>query len=109
MDKETKLVRGTEVTPANILDYKSTEAVIIGDEKVLYADRGYAPSRKMMEEKYPQIVDKIMYKKQRSKKGSEYTPLNVFRAHHNQKIAKERARVEHVFAALKKIFRFKCI
>ena len=106
MDKETKLVRATEVTPANILDYKSTEAVIIGDEKVLYADRGYAPSRKMMEEKYPQIVDRIMYKRQRGKKGSEYTPLDVFREHHNQKIAKERARVEHVFAAIKKIFKF---
>ena len=32
------------------LDYKSLEVVIIGDEKELYADRGYAPSRKMMEE-----------------------------------------------------------
>ena len=46
VDKETKLVRATEVTPANVLDYKSTEAVIIGDEKVLYADRGYTPSKK---------------------------------------------------------------
>lgn len=106
MDKATKLVRATEVTPANVLDYKSTEAVILGDEKVLYADRGYAPSRKMIEEKYPQIVDKIMYKRQRGKKGSEYTPLDVFREHHNQKIAKERARVEHVFAALKGVFKF---
>lgn len=43
MDRETKLVRATEVTPANVFDYKSLEAVIIGDQKELYADRGYAP------------------------------------------------------------------
>ena len=53
-------------------------AVIIEDEKELYADRGYAPSRKMMKEKYPQIVDKIMYKRQRGKKGSKYVDLDVF-------------------------------
>lgn len=106
MDRETKLVRTTEVTPANVLDYKSLEAVIIGDEKELYADRGYAPSRKMMEEKYPQITNKIMYKRQRAKKGVKYVDLDVFREFHNKQIAKERARVEHVFAALKRVFRF---
>ena len=106
MDKCTKLVRKTEVTPANVLDYKSTETVIIGDEKELYADRGYAPSRKMMEEKHPEITNKIMYKRQRGKMGSEYTPLDVFREHHNKTIAKERTRVEHVFAAIKKVFKF---
>ena len=96
----------TEVTPANVLDYKSLDAVIVGDEKELYADRGYAPSRKMIEEKYPQIVDKIMYKRQRGKKGSRYLDLDVFREYKNRIIAKERARVEHIFAALKRIFKF---
>ena len=105
MDKVTKLVRATEVTPANVLDYKSLETVIIGDEKELYTDRGYAPSRKMMEEKYPQIVDKIMYKRQRGTKGSKYMDY-VFREYKNRIIAKERARVEHIFAALKRIFKF---
>lgn len=106
MYRETKLVRATEVTPANVLDYKSLESVILGDEKELYADRGYAPSRKMMEEKHPEIVSKIMYKRQRGKKGIKYVDLDVFRSYHNQQIAKERARVEHVFAALKTVFRF---
>ena len=106
VDKVTKLVRATEVTPANVLDYKSLDAVIIGDEKELYTDRGYAPSRKMIEEKYPQIVDKIMYKRQRGQKGSKYLDLDVFREYKNRIIAKERARVEHIFAALKRIFRF---
>ena len=106
MDKGTKLVRAVEVTPANVLDYKSLEAVIIGDEQELYADRGYAPSRRMMETKHPQIVSKIMYKCQRGKKGCQYVDLDVFRRYHNQQIAKERARVEHVFAAIKTVFKF---
>ena len=59
-----------------------------------------------MEEKYPQIVDKIMYKRQRGKKGSKYVDLDVFREYKNRIIAKERARVEHIFAALKRIFKF---
>lgn len=40
------------------------------------------------------------------KKRTKYTDLDVFRAYKNQLIAKERARVEHVFAALKTVFKF---
>ena len=32
--------------------------------------------------------------------------LDVFREYNNRIIAKERARVEHIFAALKRIFKF---
>lgn len=106
IDKCTKLIRKTEVTGANVLDHKSTEAVIIGDEKELYADKGYAPVRKTIEEKYPEITQKIMYKRQRTKKGIKYNNLDVFREHNNRLYAKERARVEHVFAAIKSVFKF---
>ena len=47
-----------------------------------------------------------MYKRQRGKKGSKYVDLDVFREYKNRIIAKERARVEHIFAALKRIFKF---
>ena len=60
----------------------------------------------MMGEKYPQRVDKIMYKRQRGKRGSKYVDLDVFREYKNRVIAKEKARVEHIFAALNRIFKF---
>ena len=81
------------------------EAVILGDEKELYADRGYSASRKMVQEKYPKIVSKIMYKRPRGKRGTK-SKLYVFREYNNQQIAKERARVEHIFAAIKNEFKF---
>ena len=40
------------------------------------------------------------------KKGSKYVDLDVFREYKNRIIAKERARGEHIFAALKRIFKF---
>ena len=36
----------------------------------------------------------------------KYVDLDVFRDFHNKQIAKERARVEHVFAAIKSVFKF---
>ena len=60
----------------------------------------------MMEEKYPQITDKIMYKRQRAKKEVKYIDLDVIRKFYNKQIAKGCARVELVFAALKNMFKF---
>ena len=59
-----------------------------------------------MEEKHTQITNKIMFKRQRAKKGTKYVDLDAFREFHNKQVAKERARVEHVFAALKTVFKF---
>ena len=100
MDKATKLVRATEVTPANVLDYKSTEAVIIGDERELYGEKGYAPIRKTLAQKYPYLKLKIMHKRQRNHE------LKLNEQANNRMYAKERARVEHVFAAIKRVFGF---
>ena len=47
-----------------------------------------------------------MYKRQRAKKEFKYVDLDVFREFDNKQVAKEHARVEHVFAALKTVFKF---
>ena len=52
------------------------------------------------------MQESILQKRQRGKKGSKYVDLDVFREYKNRIIAKERARVEQIFAALKRIFKF---
>lgn len=100
MDKKTKLIRRTEVTPANILDFRSIKPVIIGDEKVIYADKGYVPAEKELRKIYPKIELRIMHKRKK------YQQLNEIQKEQNKIYAKERARVEHAFAAIKSVFKF---
>ena len=100
MDKKSKLIRKTVVTGANVLDFRSMKPVIVGDEKVVYGDKGYVYARKQVENKYPNIELRIMHKRQRNHE------LNVFQLEDNRKYAKERARVEHAFAAIKSVFKF---
>lgn len=100
MDKKTKLIRKTVVTGAQVLDFKSMEESLVGDERELYGDRGYAPARKLLAQKFPYINLKIMHKRQRNK------DLELYQQANNKMYARERARVEHVFAAIKRVFGF---
>lgn len=106
MDKKTKLVRKTVVTPANVLDFKSAKDSMLGDEKELYADKGYEGARKILSRSHPNCKLNIMYKRQRAKKGFKHLELDVFRSFSNSQYSKVRSRVEHVFAAIKSVFKF---
>lgn len=106
VDKKSKLIRKTSVTPANVVDFKSTLSTMVGDERELYGDKGYEPARKILEKKYPKLKLKIMHKRQRANKGYQSTELDVFRSFNNSRYAKERARVEHIFCAIKGVFKF---
>ena len=46
-----------------------------------------------------------MYKRQRAKKGCK-SELDEIKSYSNKIYAKERARVEHAFAAIKSVFKF---
>jgi IS5 family transposase len=107
MDKKSKLIRKTNVTSAEVLDFQSAESVIIGDEKEFYGDKGYSPARAILKKKMPECVIKIMHKRQRGKKGESTPELSPKKQEANAKYAKERARVEHGFAVMKERFKFK--
>jgi IS5 family transposase len=106
MDKDSKLIRKTVVTSAEILDFQSTDDVLIGDEKKVYADRGYDPARKLLEIKHPNTEFIIMHKRKRGKKGEPTPNLNVFKQEANKICARIRARVEHAFGIMKFVFGF---
>lgn len=107
MDKKSKLIRKTNVTSAEVLDFQSVEEVLVGDEKELYGDKGYAPARKSLRLKLKDCVIKIMHKRERGKKGEPATELSIKKQEANAKYSKERARVEHAFGIMKERFKFK--
>ena len=106
MDKKSKLIRNVYVTPANILDFKSLDPVLLGDEKEIYADRGYAPCRRSLSEKLPNTKLGIMFKRHRGKRGEPAPELNDKEKELNDNCAKIRARVEHAFGVMKSKFGF---
>lgn len=100
------MVRKTVVTPANVLDFKSARDSMLGDEKELFADKGYEGARKILSKTHPNCKLNIMHKRQRAQKGCKHLELDVFRSFNNREYAKVRSRVEHVFAAIKSVFKF---
>jgi IS5 family transposase len=106
LDKESKLIRKTNTTSAKLLDHQSVEDVLIGDEKELYADKGYAPARKTLKAKLKNCKLKIMYKRQRGKKNEPTPELHPLKTAANKKYAKIRARVEHPFGIVKSALKF---
>ena len=97
MDKKSGLIRNVFVMPANILDFKSLDPVLLGDEKEIYADRGYAPCRKSLSERFPNAKLGIMFKRQREKQDAPTPELSDKEKELNVNYAKIRARVEDAF------------
>ncbi len=46
MDAGSGLVRGVEFTPANVADTEAADALIMGDEEAVYADKAYESSER---------------------------------------------------------------
>jgi IS5 family transposase len=107
MDKKSKLIRKTNVTSAEVLDFQSVEEVLVGDEKEIYGDKGYAPARKGLRAKLKDCKVRIMHKRQHGKKGEPTPELSEKKKAANKSYSKVRARVEHAFGIMKERFKFK--
>jgi transposase, IS5 family len=107
MDKCSKLIRKTNTTSANILDYQDVENALTGDEKELYGDKGYAPVRNDLTNKLKTCKVFIMFKRQRGKKNEPTPKLPQLLQDANKSYSKIRSRVEHAFATIKETFGFK--
>ena len=101
-DQAHKLIRGLEVTPANVDDGTMLEAMIDDDKarqkhgKTLHADRGYdsKANRTMLKDKG--LKDSIARKDNRK----QFDQSDIHRRNH--RLARIRARVEHVFGGWEK-------
>lgn len=96
VDKKYKVIRKIETGTASIHDSQHFENMFytLNTSRDVYADRGYTSKGRE-----DWLKDKG-YRNQIQRKGTSNKPLSECQQGRNHRIAKTRARVEHVFAAI---------
>ena len=99
VDKKYKVIRNFETDTASVGDSDHFNAVIdpFNTSADVYADRGY-PSKAR-----DQWLKENGYRNQIQRKGQANKPLSEAQQRRNHRIAKTRARVEHVFATMEQM------
>jgi IS5 family transposase len=100
VDSRTGLAHSAVVTAANVHDKHALPQLLHGGEQRVYGDSAYASQKALIEAKAPRAKD---FTNQRVRKGGEID--EVERAKNRNK-SKVRARVEHVFAVVKRLWGF---
>ena len=110
VDKDSGLVHHLEVTSANEHDVTITSKLMHGEEKELYGDSGYIGADKredaiVKNKQGKKIKYKINRKPSQIKKLSKSGQYQAKKAEHKK--SSVRAKVEHVFAVVKRLFGYR--
>ena len=100
VDSKTGLAHSAVVTPANTHDKHPLPQLLHGQERQMYGDSAYAGQKELIRAKAPRAADCT---NQRVRKGS---PLEDLARIVNRSKSSVRARVEHVFAVVKRLWGF---
>jgi len=100
VDSQTGLAHSAVVTAANVHDKHPLPDLLHGREQLLYGDCAYASQRDLIKSKAPQAKDVT---NQRVRKGS---PTEAIERLVNRAKSRVRARVEHVFGVVKRLWGF---
>ena len=100
MDSRTGLAHSAVVTVANVHDKHPLPELLHGNEQRVYGDSAYASQRALIESKAPRAKD---FTNQRVRRGGE---IDEAARSKNHKKSRVRARVEHVFAVVKRLWGF---
>jgi len=100
VDSRTGLAHSAVVTAANVHDKHPLPDLLHGNEQRVYGDSAYASQKELIESKAPRAKD---FTNQRVRRGGQID--EVQRAKNRNK-SKVRARVEHVFAVVKRLWGF---
>lgn len=101
VDSRTGLAHSAVVTSANVHDKHPLPQLLHGNEQRLYGDSAYASQKALIHSKAPQARD---FTNQRVRKGGDEAQAAVRSKNRNK--SKVRARVEHVFAVVKRLWGF---
>jgi IS5 family transposase len=88
------------VTPANVHDKHALRHLLHGQERRVYGDSAYASQKALIREKAPNADD---FTNQRTRRAKE---IDEIARGKNRNKSKIRARVEHVFAVVKRLWGF---
>ena len=100
VDSRTGLVHSAVVTAANVHDKHPLPDLLHGAERRVYGDSAYASQKDLIEAKAPQASD---FTNQRVRKDDDGREVERTK---NRNKSKVRARVEHVFAVVKRLWGF---
>ena len=100
VDEGSGLVRRAVLTPANVNESVVADALPIGDEAAIYADKGYdsAARRALLAERG--VFDGIM------RRGHPRRPLTAEEVARNRALVPIRSAIERVFGTLKRSYRW---
>lgn len=97
VDRGSGLIRRARLTPANVHDTKAADALVMGDERAVYADMAYASHARRAALKARGIKDRIMHR------PNKHAPeLPRWQRRRNALIRAARAAVERTFGTLKR-------
>src|SRR5581483_478333 len=99
-DAGSGLIRRIVLTPGHINESLVADALICGDEKAVYADKGYENKKRRAALKSRGIKDRIMH---RSHKNQAALPH--WQQRRNALIAPQRAPIEAIFGNFKRLYR----
>lgn len=100
VDSRSGLAHSAVVTAANVHDKHPMPALLHGKEQRVYGDSAYASQKTLIEARAPRARD---FTNQRVRKGDQVDEAQRAK---NRNKSKVRARVEHVFAVVKRLWGF---
>jgi len=100
VDSQSGLVHSAVVTAANVHDKHPLPALLHGSERRVYGDTAYASQKEQIAKKAPQAKD---FTNQRSRHAGQIDEAVRAKNRHKSRV---RARVEHVFAVVKRLWGF---
>lgn len=98
VDLGSGIVRRAVVTPANVADVDKGHELVIGDERAVYADKGYVGPRLRERLREAGIRDRVQHRRWKDR------PLTSRQLLRNRLIGRVRGRIEGVFGALKRSY-----
>lgn len=98
VDHGSNIVRRAILTPANVADVDKGHELVIGDERAVYADKGYVGPRMRARLQAAGIKDRVQHRRWKDR------PLTPRQIRRNKLIGNVRGRVEGVFGTLKRSF-----
>jgi IS5 family transposase len=100
VDSQSGLAHSAEVTSANVHDKHPLPNLLHGNERRVYGDSAYASQSELIKAKAPQAKD---FTNQRTRRAGLVDEVQRAKNRNKSKI---RARVEHVFAVVKRLWGF---
>lgn len=100
VDSQTGLTHSAVVTAANVHDKHPLPDLLHGEERRVYGDSAYQSQKALIASKAPHARD---FTNERTRRGGEVDEVKRAKNRHKSRI---RARVEHVFAVVKRLWGF---